>query len=33
VHTARFLAELRGADPDEFAAQLDRNARAFFELR
>ena len=32
VHTARFLARLRGVDPDEFEQQLDANAERFFGL-
>ncbi|MHC4991728.1 MAG: TatD family hydrolase, partial [Planctomycetota bacterium] len=32
VHTARFLAQLRGVDPDEFEQQLDANAERFFGL-
>ena len=33
VHTVAALAELRGVDPGELAAQLDRNADAAFALR
>ncbi|UCD74615.1 MAG: TatD family hydrolase [Phycisphaerales bacterium] len=32
VHIARFLADLRGADQDEFAEVLDANARSFFGI-
>lgn len=32
VHTARFLADLRGADFEEFAAQTARNTANFFGL-
>lgn len=32
VHTARFIADLRGVDPVDFERQLDRNAEAFFGL-
>jgi len=32
VHVARFLAELRGADPLEFEAALDANAERFFHI-
>ena len=33
VHTARFLAELRRADPTELEQQLDANAERFFGIR
>ena len=33
VHTARFIAELRGADPQEFESTLDANAERFFGIR
>ena len=35
VHTARFIAQLRGVDPVDFERQLDANAERFFgiELR
>ncbi len=32
VHVARFLAELRGVDPDDFEHQLDANAERFFGI-
>jgi len=32
VHTARCLADLRGADPVAFEAQLDANAERFFGI-
>ena len=32
IHTARFLAELRGVDPAAFEAQLDANAERFFGI-
>ena len=32
VHTVAALAEARGEDPTELAAQLDANARAAFRL-
>lgn len=32
VHTARFLAELRGEEPDVFEKQLDANAERFFGI-
>jgi len=32
VHTAAFLAKLRGVEPEEFEQQLDQNATNFFKL-
>ncbi|HEV2150025.1 MAG TPA: TatD family hydrolase [Longimicrobiaceae bacterium] len=32
VHTARRAAEIRGEDPEEFAARAARNARAFYGI-
>lgn len=32
VHTARFLAELKGVDPDEFAEATTQTAATFFSL-
>jgi len=32
VHTAKFLAELRGEDPKAFEAKLDENAQRFFAI-
>lgn len=33
VHTARFVADLRGVDPVEFERQLDANAERFFGVK
>lgn len=33
VHTARFIAELRGMDPSDFESMADENAERFFGLR
>ena len=33
VHTARFIAELRGVDPGAFEKTLDANAERFFGIR
>ena len=32
VHTARFIAQLRGVDPVDFEQQLDANAERFFSI-
>ena len=32
VHTARFIAQLRGVDPVQFEQQLDANAERFFGI-
>ena len=32
IHTARFLADLRGVDPSDFEQQLDANAERFFGI-
>ena len=32
VHTARFIAKMRGVDPVEFEQQLDANAERFFGI-
>ncbi len=33
VHTARFIAKLRGVDPVDFERQLDANAERFFGIK
>lgn len=32
VHTARFIADRRGVDPDQFEQVLDANSERFFDI-